>query len=114
MMAGKTLVTGATAFTRSHLCRRLLAEGEQVVAFTRTSSGELAKMGVECRTVDVRNRPDVVDNFAGITRVFHIAAAYRTEHADTREFNAVNVEGTRNVGGAGRTLCALLNRGRAR
>lgn len=97
MIAGKTLVTGATGFTGSHLCRRLLAEGEQVVAFTRTKSGELEQMGVECRTVDVRNREEVADNFAGVTRVFHIAAAYRTEHADTREFNAVNVEGTRNV-----------------
>jgi nucleoside-diphosphate-sugar epimerase len=95
----KILVTGATGFTGAALCRRLIANGAQVVAFARPTSrtASLRKMGVECRLLDIRNREEVMDHFAGIRQVYHIAAAYRAEHADHSEFRQVNVEATRHL-----------------
>jgi len=95
----KVLVTGATGFTGGKLAQRLVGDGHEVVAFVRPSSEtkHLDKLGVECRTVDIRDAKDVMDNFAGIQKVFHIAAAYRSEHADRGEFRAVNVDATRNL-----------------
>lgn len=96
---GKTLVTGATGFTGGKVAGRLVQNGEDVVAFVRASSNTdtLTGLGVECRVVDIRDPKDVMDGFSDIDRVFHIAAAYRSEHADHGEFHAVNVEATRNL-----------------
>lgn len=102
---GKTLVTGASGFTGTALCRRLIEDGEQVVAFVRAASkeGELEAMGVECRQTDIKNRVEVLDNFSAIEQVYHLAAAYRTEHSDHDEFRLVNVEATRNILEAAKT-----------
>ena len=95
----KILVTGASGFTGKALCRFLIEDGKQVIAFVRPTSGieELKDHGVECRVVDIRNPVDVLDNFSGIGQVYHLAAAYRTEHANLDEFRLVNVEATRNL-----------------
>lgn len=96
---GKILVTGATGFTGGRLCRRLAREGHDVVAFVRSSSRlqDLVAQGVECREVDLKDRRAVRDGFDNIEKVYHLAAAYRTEHSDKKEFWDVNVEGSRNV-----------------
>jgi len=101
----KVLVTGATGFTGGHLCKRLVADGEQVVAFVRSSSNThaLEDMGVECRVVDIRDPQSVNEHFIDIDRVYHIAAAWRSEHADREEFHRVNVEATRNLLEAAKT-----------
>lgn len=93
----KILVTGATGFTGSNLCRRLMHSGEQVVAFVRPGPQVkwLKTMGVECRLVDIKDPDSIARQFYDIDRVYHIAAAYRTEHADREEFFQVNVEATR-------------------
>lgn len=93
---GKTLVTGATGFTGSNLCKRLIHEGENVVAFVRPGPkvDYLKQMGVECRNVDITNSDSVENNFDEIETVYHIAAAYRTEHSDKKEFHLVNVKAT--------------------
>lgn len=96
---GKTLVTGATGFTGRNLCRRLVQNGEDVVAFVRSGSNykELRELGVECRIVDITNGLSINDHFSNITRVYHFAAAYRTEHSSPNEFKKVNVDATRNL-----------------
>ena len=95
----KILVTGASGFTGKALCRALIQEGEQVVAFVRPTSKtqELRSLGVEIRQVDIKNRTEVHDNFSDLSKVYHIAAAWRTEHSDIEEFTLVNVEATRNL-----------------
>ena len=95
----KTLVTGATGFTGENLCRKLVQDGEQVVAFVRPSSrtNQLKSMGVECRQVNITDKNSVKENFKDINIVYHIAAAYRTEHSDHDEFRLVNIEATRNL-----------------
>lgn len=99
IIVSKNLVTGATGFTGGHLCRKLVEQGHPVVAFVRSlqKAEPLSKMGVECRQVDITNRDDVLNNFDGIGKVFHIAAAYRAEHVDRQEFFRVNVEATRHL-----------------
>ncbi|MFQ5742148.1 MAG: NAD-dependent epimerase/dehydratase family protein [Acidobacteriota bacterium] len=93
------LVTGATGFTGAHLCRHLVERGETVSAFVRSSSrtDELVRLGVDCRVVDIRDRNQVAKSFDEFTAVYHIAAAYRVEHADLEEFRRVNVDATRNL-----------------
>lgn len=95
----KILVTGATGFTGKALCRHLVERGENIVAFVRAKSKieDLSAIGVECRVVDIKNKEDIHDNFSEIIQVYHIAAAYRTEHTEKNEFQLVNVEATRNL-----------------
>jgi len=96
---GKTLVTGATGFTGGRIASALVEKGEPVVAFVRATSHiqELLKIGVECRQVDIKDRRSVLDNFDDVTKVYHIAAAYRTEYSHQDEFRLVNVEATRHL-----------------
>jgi nucleoside-diphosphate-sugar epimerase len=54
-------------------------------------------MGVDIREVDIRSRAAIRANFQEICTVYHLAAAYRREHADQSEFDLVNVEGTRHL-----------------
>lgn len=93
------LVTGATGFTGGALSRQLVEAGRNVVAFVRQSSDTkaLSALGVDCRVVDIKDRKQVLDNFEKFERVFHIAAAYRSEHSDEDEFRLVNVEATRHL-----------------
>ena len=95
----KALVTGATGFTGGALCRRLIADGWQVTAFVRQTSNtaDLERLGIECVSLDITNADEVAGNFPQTDVVFHIAAAYRSEHADLDEFWRVNVESTRNL-----------------
>jgi nucleoside-diphosphate-sugar epimerase len=102
---GDILVTGATGFTGSALCRRLRGDGHNVVAFVRPTSNttELSNLGVRCQVVDICNRQEVLTRFDNIAKVYHIAAAYRAEHSTTEEFRQVNVEATRNLLEAAKT-----------
>jgi nucleoside-diphosphate-sugar epimerase len=95
----RTLVTGATGFTGSNLCRRLVADGEHVLACVRPSSDirELRALGVECRDLDIGDAEAVRAATPGIDTVYHIAAAFRVEHVDAGEFTRVNVGATRNL-----------------
>lgn len=95
----KALVTGATGFTGGALCRRLTADGWEVVAFVRESSNveELKAMGVNCVALDIVDPEAVAGSFPDVDVVFHIAAAYRSEHADQQEFWRVNVDATKNL-----------------
>ncbi|MEI6970397.1 MAG: SDR family NAD(P)-dependent oxidoreductase [bacterium] len=98
-MGDKILVTGASGFTGRALCKRLVSDGATVVAFARNAAtvSDLAKAGVEIRIVDIRDARAVRDNFTAFKQVYHIAAAFRTEHEDLDEFRRVNVEGVRNM-----------------
>ncbi len=95
----RVLVTGGSGFTGSNLCRRLRHEGEDVVAFVRPQSrtAPLEKLGVECLKVDIADREAVAVALRGISKVYHLAAAYREELGDKSEFHRINVEATRNL-----------------
>jgi len=98
-MDEKILVTGATGFTGKALCKRLTAEGNKVTAFVRPTSNikELQDLGVECLSTDITNAADVANKVNDFAVIYHIAAAYRTEHSTAEMFHQVNVTATRNL-----------------
>jgi nucleoside-diphosphate-sugar epimerase len=75
-IAGKSiLVTGASGFIGTHVCRRLLAAGASVVGCRRRPAGS-APDAVEWRTVDVRD-PDALGRLVAEVRpyaVIHLAS----------------------------------------
>lgn len=95
----KALVTGATGFTGSALCRRLVRDGWDVAAFVRSSSRKdhLEALGVMCIENDITDAESVRQTFPDTDVVFNIAAAYRTEHVDESIFERVNVDAARNL-----------------
>jgi nucleoside-diphosphate-sugar epimerase len=74
-------------------------DGERVIAFVRSveRARPLAELGVDCRVVDIRDAAEVRRRFEPVDVVYHVAAAWRAEHADLDEFRRVNVEATRNL-----------------
>lgn len=98
-MTEPILVTGATGFTGGAVARRLADDGQRVVAFVRSldRARALAQAGIELREVDIAQRDAVFEHFERFAKVFHIAAAFRTEHSTLDEFRAVNVEATRHL-----------------
>jgi nucleoside-diphosphate-sugar epimerase len=93
------LVTGATGFTGGALAARLVRDGYSVTAFVRPTSkiDALRTLGVEVCPIDITERDDVVRSMRRFDRVFHLAASYRTEHADRDVFRRVNVDATRHL-----------------
>lgn len=101
-----SLVTGGTGFVGRHLVRRLLAEGERVRLLTAPDAPVPAEWESEVEIVSGnltdRGRLSELGLGDGVDTVFHLAGEIR----DPSRFDAVNVEGTRNLlsacAGAGR------------
>ena len=93
------LVTGGTGFTGGALCKRLRSEGHRVVTFVRPTSkiDALRNHGIDTKVVDLGDAASVEAAFEDFDAVYHIAAAYRSEHAARDEFARINVEGTRHL-----------------
>jgi nucleoside-diphosphate-sugar epimerase len=93
------LVTGATGFTGGRLVRVLRERGVPVRALVREGSRSawLAEAGVELVTGDLRDADAVRRAAAGVERIYHIAAVYRTAGHPDSYYRDVNVGGTVNV-----------------
>jgi dihydroflavonol-4-reductase len=94
----KTLITGATGFIGSHVCRLLVERGDEVVATVRRTSDtrELERLKISTRTADIRDRDAVRKAMRDVDRVFHVAGNTHPTASRRRCF-AVDVEGTRIV-----------------
>jgi len=94
----RILVTGATGFLGSHLVAALRADCQQVRVLGRSESGcrKLLAEGVEVVRADLRDAGAVADACAGIDVVHHVGAL-SAPWGRAADFYAVNVGGTANV-----------------
>lgn len=114
MTPSRVLVTGAAGFIGSHLCRRLVADGEEVVGFDDLSAGSLDNLRdvPEVRFVegDLLDQAAVADAARGCGAVLHQAGKrsvpWSLEHPEIT--TEVNVRGTLNVLLAARDAGAVV------
>jgi nucleoside-diphosphate-sugar epimerase len=96
----KVLVTGGTGFTGKALVKRLLDEGQEVVALDYKEgikSQELRDRGAQVVIGSVTDPQVVAACMKGVEVVHHLAAAFRELDVDESYYKEVNVGGTRAV-----------------
>ncbi len=96
----RVLVTGGTGFTGSHVVRRLLGRGHEVVCLDNQPglfAEELRELGAEVVIGSVTDSDLVRRSSRGAEVVHHLAAAFRQLDVPQSVYRQVNVEGTRNV-----------------
>ena len=98
-MPDPVLVTGATGFVGSAVCRHLLRQGHSVRALHRPSSDVTALQGlsVERFTGDILDPDSLLPAAAGVRRVFHVAAQAAYWRRRPEEVIRAAVDGTRHV-----------------
>lgn len=95
----RVLVTGASGFLGSHLCRSMAAAGHEVRALCRSTSDVTGLGGLPLELVagDVTDRSSVRRAVAGRDWVVHAAAKIQYWTRDRDEQRTVNIEGARIV-----------------
>jgi UDP-glucose 4-epimerase len=108
------LVTGAAGFIGSHLCRRLLAEGHEVVGLDDLSDGSLDNLAdspeVRFIAADLRDEVTVRKAASGSSVILHHGAMRSVPRsiAHPEKTSDVNVRGTLNVLLAAREVGATV------
>ena len=98
-LAGRPVaVTGAAGFIGAALCRRLAAEGAEVIGIdvAAEAAARIRDAGAEPRIADIADREGIRAALEGAELVIHTAAHVR-EWGEMEEFIDVNVRGTVNV-----------------
>lgn len=94
----RILVTGGTGFTGSHLVRRLIDQGHEVIALDNQKGivyDELESLGAQLHIGSVTDRELVERLVEGCDVVHHLAAAFRQVNLPKEAYWNVNVNGTR-------------------
>ncbi|MEV4675593.1 MULTISPECIES: NAD-dependent epimerase/dehydratase family protein [Actinomadura] len=92
----KVLVTGGGGFLGAAVCRRLAVRGDTVHALQRRRSRELDDLGVVQHLADIRDRDAVLAAADWCDAVVHCAAKAGVG-GRRREYEQINVDGTRHV-----------------
>lgn len=99
------LVTGASGFLGSFVCKTLAARGDVTVrGLARRPSQELAALGVEVVCGDVTGARDsfgemvaLSDALRGCEEVYHLAGFVSRDERDGQDMMRVHVEGTKRI-----------------
>ena len=102
----KALVTGATGFVGAAIAKTLLASGWQVRVLARAGSdrANLRQLAAEVVEGDLNDLRSLEQALEGCTALFHAAGDYRLGARDPKPLYLTNVEGTRNILNAARTV----------
>ena len=99
--SGRVLVTGATGFVGSHLCRALIQHGWQVVAATRGGGAAHTLPGISMARLEMFSEPtEWQAAMRSCRHVVHLAARVHDLRADAQvqsEYDHINVDGSRFV-----------------
>lgn len=95
----RVLVTGASGFLGRHLVPRLIARGHEVrgLARNRPTAGEVATLGVEWWTGDVRESADLIGAAGECDRVIHLAGGWVPDPEGEEAPEEVHRRGTENL-----------------
>jgi dihydroflavonol-4-reductase len=102
----KALVTGATGFVGAAVARALSSAGWQVRVLVRGGSdrSNLGALPVEVVEGDLTDPKSLERALEGCAGLFHVAADYRLGARDPAPLYRTNVDGTRNILNAARTV----------
>lgn len=105
-MSETVLVTGATGLAGANICKQLTERGDHVRALARETAdtAPLAALGVEVVTGDVTDADAVVRAARGADSAIHCAALLGGASQNLADFEAVNINGTKNVLDAAETV----------
>ncbi|MEJ2710008.1 MAG: NAD-dependent epimerase/dehydratase family protein [Anaerolineales bacterium] len=95
-MSTKILVTGASGFTGSRLCQKLVQRGDRVLGLVRPGRNTpfMQDLGVVPIYCDLSNESPPVADLRGVEVIFHVAAVYRQQGLPEKYFFDVNGGGT--------------------
>ena len=95
----RVLVTGATGFAGGALAKKLVEQGNQVVALVRAGSNvsSLKALGISLVEGDITDPEAVMTAAEGCEIIYHIAAVYRTAGHPDSYYEAVNTQGVQHV-----------------
>ncbi len=102
----RSLVTGGAGFIGSHLAEALLRRGDRVIIIDNLSTGRLENLQalpdrekIEFHNLDLADHHAVAPLFAGVDRVFHIAALADIVPSIQQplDYHRSNVDGTASV-----------------
>jgi len=98
-MSETIFVTGATGLAGANICKLLVERGNRVRALARASADvePLLAMGVEIGRGDITDADDVRRVATGSDAAVHCAALLGGASQNLPDFEAVNVQGTKNV-----------------
>jgi len=92
----KILVTGGAGFLGSAICRQLLARGDDIIAYQRSASEDLQKLGASIVQGSITDATLLNETVKGVDAVIHTAAK-AGQWGPYDDYFRPNVTGTRNV-----------------
>ena len=92
----KVLVTGGGGFLGSTICRQLLARGDEVIAYQRSTAVELEKLGAKVVRGNITDAGLLNAASKGVDAIIHTAAKAGLS-VNYDDYFAPNVTGTKNV-----------------